>query len=61
MQKMCGVDVSKDWLDSFIAPNQFQRFANDAEGIAALADFVRQHGAKIVVMESSGGIERIPF
>ena len=61
MQKMCGVDVSKDWLDSFIAPDHFQRFANDAEGIAALADFVRHHEADLVVMESSGGIERIPF
>jgi transposase len=61
MQKICGVDVSKDWLDSFIAPDHFQRFANDAEGIAALGDFVHRHGALLVVMESSGGIERTPY
>jgi transposase len=61
MQKMCGVDISKDWLDSFVAPDHFQRFANDGEGIAALADFVSRHEADLVVMESSGGIERLPF
>lgn len=61
MQKICGVDVSKDWLDSFIAPDHFQRFSNDGEGIATLADFIGQHKADLVVMEASGGIERIPF
>jgi transposase len=61
MHNVCGVDISKDWLDSFIAPDHFQRFSNDAEGIAALADFVHSHEADLVVMESSGGFERVAF
>lgn len=61
MQNMCGVDVSKDWLDSFIAPGHFERFENNEEGIVRLAAFARGHGADLVVMESSGGIERVPF
>ncbi len=61
MQNMCGVDISKDWLDSFIAPSHFERFENNEEGIVRLAAFVREHDADLVVMESSGGIERVPF
>jgi transposase len=61
MQNICGVDVSKDWLDSFVQPSHFERFENNAEGIAKLGDFVRRHQAQLVVMESSGGVERLPF
>jgi transposase len=61
MQNMCGVDISKGWLDSFIAPGHFERFDNNEEGIVRLAAFVRAHDADLVVMESSGGIERVPF
>lgn len=61
MQNMCGVDISKDWLDSFIAPDHCERFENNEEGIVRLAAFVRDHDAHLVVMESSGGIERMPF
>lgn len=61
MQNICGVDISKDGLDSFVAPHHFERFENSPEGISALADFVQSHGCTLVVMESSGGLERIPF
>lgn len=61
MQNLCGVDVSKDWLDSFIPPAHFERFENSPEGIGRLADFIRIHAASLVVMESSGGVERLPF
>ena len=61
MQILCGVDVSKDWLDSFIPPSHFERFENCPEGIGRLADFIRIHAASLVVMESSGGVERLPF
>jgi len=61
MQNLCGVDVSKDWLDSFIPPSHFERFENSPEGIGRLADFIRIHAASLVVMESSGGLERVPF
>lgn len=56
---ICGVDVSKDWLDAYVRPvGSFQRFGNDAEGIGALAAFCRAHGVDLVVMEASGGYER---
>lgn len=38
-----------------------ERFANDAEGIEALAAFCRKAGIELVVMEASGGCERLAF
>lgn len=61
MQNPCGVDVSKDWLDAFAAPGHQRRFANTPEGIAELADFCRDHACELVVMEASGGVERLPY
>ena len=61
MQNLCGVDISKDWLDSFIEPNFFERFENRPDGISKLAAFVRMHSCSLVVMEASGGLERVPF
>ena len=56
---VCGVDVSKAWLDAHFAPaGACQRFSNDAEGIAALARFCRQHAVQLVAMEATGGFER---
>lgn len=61
MTIICGVDVCKAWLDAWIAPAGHQRFANTAEGVAALGAFCRDHGAELVVMEASGGIEQPAF
>ncbi len=59
---ICGVDVSKDWLDAHVEPGgAAQRFRNDAAGIAALGAFCRAEGAGLVVMEASGGYERLAF
>lgn len=59
---VCGVDVSKDWLDAHIRPgNLARRFVNDAGGIEALASLVREKGVQRVVMEASGGCERAVF
>ena len=59
---ICGVDVSKEWLDAHVgATGVAQRFGNDGAGIAALAEFCRQHGVGLVVMEASGGYERLAF
>lgn len=59
---VCGVDVSKDWLDAHIRPVEVcGRFANDASGIEELAALCREHGVQIVVMEASGGCERQAF
>lgn len=59
---ICGVDVSKSRLDAATAPDQaFASFDNDPAGIAALAEFCRARGVELVVMEATGGYERMAF
>jgi transposase len=60
MQIICGVDVSKAWLDAWVA-GSYRRFANSAEGSWELAGFCREHAAGLVVMEASGGCEQPAF
>jgi transposase len=61
MQTFCGVDVSSGWLDGWIEPAGHRRFANDPDGVAALAAWVLEHDAELVVMEASGGIEQAAY
>jgi transposase len=59
---ICGVDVSKDWLDAHVVPSGAAgRFRNDAAGIAELAAWCQANDVELVVMEASGGYERLPF
>jgi transposase len=59
---ICGVDVSKDWLDAQIWPlDVYQRFGNDAAGIGALGALCQAHDVELVAMEASGGYERTAF
>ena len=59
---ICGVDVSKLYLDAAVGPIGIsRRFGNDAEGIAALAAFCRAHKVELVAMEATGGYERLAF
>ena len=58
MRIICGVDVAKARLDAWIAPDRDRSFANDPEGVMSLASWCREHGAELVVMEASGGIEQ---
>jgi Transposase and inactivated derivatives len=60
MRIICGVDVSKQWLDAWIS-GLHRRFANSPAGCEALLAFCREHAAELVVMEASGGIERPCF
>ena len=56
MQNICGVDISKDWLDAFASPTGcFERFANTPDGALALVRFCHDGAIGLVVMESSGG------
>lgn len=61
METICGVDVSKAWLDGWIEAGGYRRFANDTAGTADLASWAASHGAGLVVMEASGGIEQAAF
>ena len=59
---ICGVDTSKQHLDARIVPGQaFARFANNTAGIAKLATFCTEHKVELVVMEATGGFERLAF
>ncbi|MDX8450921.1 IS110 family transposase [Mesorhizobium captivum] len=59
---ICGVDVSKGWLDAHVEPSGAAgRFRNDAAGVADLAAWCQGHGVELVVMEASGGYERLAF
>lgn len=61
METICGVDVSKAWLDGWVEAAGYRRFSNDMTGIAELARWAREHAAGLVVMEASGGIEQDAF
>jgi transposase len=61
MQNICGVDVSKGSLDSWIAPAGYRRFANTPEGVEQLLAWCHEHDIELVVMEASGGVEQAAF
>jgi len=59
---ICGVDVSAETLDARIGRNGVgQNFARTTEGIARLARFCKSQQVSLVVMEATGGYERLPF
>ncbi len=59
----CGVDVCATRLDVEVraTPPIRTQVPNSHEGIAALAAFCRAHAVSLLVMEASGGYERLPF
>jgi transposase len=59
---ICGVDVSLKTLDGRISGSGLElSVRRDLEGIAALARFCVAHGVELVVMEATGGYEKLPF
>lgn len=59
---ICGVDVSLKTLDGRIAGSGLElSVRRDPEGIAALAAFCLENGVELVVMEATGGYEKLPF
>lgn len=61
--RICGVDVSSTALDAHVghAGKLVGRFDNSEAGIAALAAFCARHHVALVVMEATGGYEKLPF
>lgn len=56
-----GIDVSKDWLDVAVRPtDQAWQVAHDEEGIRTLVHRLTKLRPHLVVMEASGGYERLP-
>ena len=59
---ICGVDVSSATLDARIGRDGvWQQCDRTTEGIAQLAMFCKAHHVDLVVMEATGGYERLPF
>ena len=56
-----GIDVAKDWLDIAVRPTGAAwRVAQDDEGVADLVQQLAKLQPKLIVMEASGGYERLP-
>ena len=55
-----GIDVSKDWFDVAVRPTgEAWRGTQDEEGFTELATRLKQVRPQLVVMEASGGYERL--
>jgi transposase len=55
-----GIDVAKDWLDvAGSRADPAQRFGNDATGVVALVTQVQAQPPQLVVLEATGGHERL--
>lgn len=60
MEKAVGIDVSKDWLDAHALPSgEAERFANDHVGLDGLLAWLGSHGADVVALEATGGLESL--
>jgi transposase len=56
---ICGVDVASSSLAARIGPEGIAAsFANNPEGIAALAAFCHMHQVELIAMEATGGYEQ---
>jgi len=55
-----GIDVSKDWLDIFVASSgETWRVKNTEENIAVLVEKLEQIKPERIVLEATGGYERL--
>lgn len=58
MSGFVGIDVSKACLDIAVRPSgETWQVRNDGEGVATLAGRLREGGAELIVLESTGGYE----
>lgn len=58
----CGVDVSSEKLDARIGHDGPSMSVEcSEEGVSALGAFCKNHGVALVVMEATGGYEKLPF
>ena len=57
---ICGVDVCGEWLDAWV-DGASHRFENSLAGVEGLLGFCRGHAVELVVMEATGGYERLAF
>ncbi len=59
---ICGVDTASQPLDARIGrQGKWDQFRRTAAGIAELATFYQDYYVDLVVMDATGGYERLPF
>lgn len=59
---ICGVDIGSQTLDARIGRDgEWRQFARTETGIGDRAAFCQDHHVDLVVMEASGGCERLPY
>lgn len=59
-ENVVGIDVSKDWLDMhLLAGSVAERFENSSEGRSALVDRLKPLVVERIVVEATGGYERL--
>ena len=59
---ICGVDVSSEKLDARIGRDGASLCVErNGQGVAALGAFCKSHDVELVVMEATGGYEKLPF
>jgi transposase len=59
---ICGVDTASQTLDARIGRDgEWRQFRRTETGIAELATFCKDNHVDLVVMEATGGYERLPF
>jgi transposase len=57
---LAGVDVAKEELEACVMPGEHRmKVKRDDQGIAKMLEFFRQHGVQCVIVESTGGYDRI--
>lgn len=59
-QVFVGIDVSKDQLDIHVHPiGKVLSFGNDEAGCQALVEAIKAYPSALIVMEATGGLERL--
>jgi transposase len=57
---LAGVDVAKEELEACVMPGEYRiKVKRDEQGIAEMLKFFRQQGVQHVIVESTGGYDRI--
>jgi transposase len=60
MEKIVGIDVSKDWLDVHVLPSgEAFRIGNDHAGMDELINRLEPHAPDVVALEATGGLETV--
>ena len=59
-ENFVGIDVSKDTLDVEVSPaGERMSFQNSEDGLDFMVDFIRPFSPRLVVLEATGGLERM--